>query len=110
MGLGGLKEQKAFEKCIWEKVKRGGGECLYLACWGGGVVEYVNPPKVDSGLSVQRQDTFRSTRHKLAHIPIIILVCSFSCSLSCSCSLAIARPRTRANNQARSTPSHPISS
>jgi len=26
MGLGGLKEQKAFEKSIWEKVKRGGGE------------------------------------------------------------------------------------
>ena len=26
MGLGGLKEQKAFEKSIWEKVKSGGGE------------------------------------------------------------------------------------
>lgn len=25
MGLGSLKEQKAFEKSIWEKVKRGGG-------------------------------------------------------------------------------------
>lgn len=28
MGLGGLKEQKAFEKSIWEKVKRGGGTSL----------------------------------------------------------------------------------
>jgi hypothetical protein len=28
MGLSGLKEQKAFEKSIWEKVKRGGGESL----------------------------------------------------------------------------------
>lgn len=26
MGLSTLKEQKAFEKSIWEKVKRGGGE------------------------------------------------------------------------------------
>lgn len=26
MGLAGLKEQKAFEKSIWEKVKRGGGK------------------------------------------------------------------------------------
>jgi len=32
MGLSGLKEQKAFEKSIWEKVKRGGGEsCLVLS-------------------------------------------------------------------------------
>jgi len=29
MGLGGLKEQKAFEKSIWEKVKRGGGESFH---------------------------------------------------------------------------------
>ena len=29
MGLGGLKEQKAFEKSIWEKVKRGGGESFF---------------------------------------------------------------------------------
>lgn len=28
MGLSTLKEQKAFEKSIWEKVKRGGGESL----------------------------------------------------------------------------------
>jgi hypothetical protein len=33
MGLGGLKEQKAFEKSIWEKVKRGGGECFLLLAW-----------------------------------------------------------------------------
>lgn len=26
MGLSTLKEQKSFEKSIWEKVKRGGGE------------------------------------------------------------------------------------
>jgi hypothetical protein len=30
MGLSGLKEQKAFEKSIWEKVKRGGGESLFF--------------------------------------------------------------------------------
>lgn len=28
MGLSTLKEQKAFEKGIWEKVKRGGGKSL----------------------------------------------------------------------------------
>jgi hypothetical protein len=31
MGLGGLKEQKAFEKSIWEKVKRGGGESHFIS-------------------------------------------------------------------------------
>jgi hypothetical protein len=31
MGLSGLKEQKAFEKSIWEKVKRGGGECHFIS-------------------------------------------------------------------------------
>jgi hypothetical protein len=31
MGLSGLKEQKAFEKSIWEKVKRGGGESHFIS-------------------------------------------------------------------------------
>jgi hypothetical protein len=31
MGLAGLKEQKAFEKSIWEKVKRGGGESKFIS-------------------------------------------------------------------------------
>lgn len=39
MGLSTLKEQKAFEKSIWEKVKRGGGEFRFLLplsrCIGG---------------------------------------------------------------------------
>ena len=26
-GLSNLKEQKTFEKSVWEKVRRGGGEC-----------------------------------------------------------------------------------
>lgn len=30
MGLSTLKEQKAFEKGIWEKVKRGGGRSFFL--------------------------------------------------------------------------------
>jgi hypothetical protein len=30
-GLKSLKEQKAFEKSIWEKTRRGGGECATLA-------------------------------------------------------------------------------
>jgi hypothetical protein len=30
MGLSTLKEQKAFEKGIWEKVKRGGGGSFFL--------------------------------------------------------------------------------
>jgi hypothetical protein len=34
MGLSTLKEQKAFEKSIWEKVKRGGGRSLFLSSSG----------------------------------------------------------------------------
>lgn len=33
MGLSGLKEQKAFEKSIWEKVKRGGGESYFISAF-----------------------------------------------------------------------------
>lgn len=40
-GLGSVKEQKAFEKGLWEKIKRGGGGLLVLLLRPLVLVEYL---------------------------------------------------------------------
>jgi hypothetical protein len=44
MGLSGLKEQKAFEKSIWEKVKRGGGESHFISAFRQSAARQIPSP------------------------------------------------------------------